>query len=182
MYQSEYAFSYETNEHCNFFLLVFDIVYLLGKNATDDLRLSALDLKPNFKLMMVGSLEVDIQDVQNSINNRDVIDDFDDDNDERTTYNFHKMEVSVILFSLNTFDLVAVTEGIPLFRPRALRLEKSIIFSTMNPEDIRNANSFSIFKALFQIIIYSIFIIFMFTIQFVLNLMIWKCKILLLAR
>lgn len=43
--------------------------------------------------MMVGSLEVDIQDVQNSIDNRDVIDDFDDDNDERTTYNFHKMEV-----------------------------------------------------------------------------------------
>lgn len=64
-----------------------------GKIAADDLRLSALDLKPNFKLMMVGSLEVDIQDVQNSIDNRDVIDDFDDDNDERTTYNFHKMEV-----------------------------------------------------------------------------------------
>lgn len=49
--------------------------------------------------MMVGSLEVDIQDVQNSIDNRDVIDDFDDDNDERTTYNFHKMEV-VYLFIL----------------------------------------------------------------------------------
>lgn len=42
---------------------------------------------------MVGSLEADIQDVQNTIDNRDVIDDFDDDNDERTTYNFHKMEV-----------------------------------------------------------------------------------------
>lgn len=67
----------------------------LGKNAADDLRLSALELKPNFKLMMVGSLEADIQDVQNSIDNRDVIDDFDDDNDERTTYNFHKMEVCI---------------------------------------------------------------------------------------
>lgn len=42
---------------------------------------------------MVGSLEADIQDVQNTFDNRDVIDDFDDDNDERTTYNFHKMEV-----------------------------------------------------------------------------------------
>lgn len=67
----------------------------LGKNAPDDLRLSALELKQNFKLMMVGSLEADIQDVQNTIDNRDVIDDFDDDNDERTTYNFHKMEVCV---------------------------------------------------------------------------------------
>lgn len=65
-----------------------------GKNATDDLRLSALDLKPNFKLMMVGSLEADIQDVQNSIDNRDVVDDFDD-NDERTSYNFHKMQVRI---------------------------------------------------------------------------------------
>lgn len=46
--------------------------------------------------MMVGSLEADIQDVQNSIDNRDVIDDFDDDNDERTTYNCHKMEVSTL--------------------------------------------------------------------------------------
>lgn len=86
-----------------FFPMVLGFVYLLGKNATDDLRLSALDLKPNFKLMMVGSLEVDIQDMQNSIDNKDVIDDFDDDNDERTTYNFHKMEVSSVLFLLNIF-------------------------------------------------------------------------------
>lgn len=66
-----------------------------GKNAPDDLRLSALELKPNFKLMMVGSLEADIQDVCNvQFDNRDVIDDFDDDNnDERSSYNFHKMEV-----------------------------------------------------------------------------------------
>lgn len=66
--------------------------------ATDELRLSALDLKMNFKLMMVGSLEADIQDVQNTFDNRDVIDDFDDDNDERTVYNFHKMEVSHWIF------------------------------------------------------------------------------------
>lgn len=63
--------------------------------ATDELRLGALELKPNFKLMMVGSLEADIQDVQNTIDNRDVIDDFDDDNEERSSYNFHKMEVSI---------------------------------------------------------------------------------------
>lgn len=83
----------------NIVLFFGGVIYLLGKNATDDLRLSALDLKANFKLMMVGSLEEDILDVQNSIDNRDVIDDFDDDNDERTTYNFHKMEVSDVLFS-----------------------------------------------------------------------------------
>lgn len=77
-----------------FFSAFINFIFsILGKAATDDLRLSALDLKPNFKLMMVGSLEADIQDVQNTFDNRDVIDDFDDDNDERTTYNFHKMEV-----------------------------------------------------------------------------------------
>lgn len=85
-----------------------------GKNAADDLRLSALDLKANFKLMMVGSLEVDIQDVQNSIDNRDVIDDFDDDNDERTTYNFHKMEVSTLcwrIFQFTIFQLIIYTRN-----------------------------------------------------------------------
>lgn len=75
----------------------------IGKNASDELRLSALDLKPNFKLMMVGSLEADIQDVCNAqFDNRDVIDDFDDDNnDEKSSYNFHKMEVC--FHSLLTF-------------------------------------------------------------------------------
>lgn len=85
-----------------------------GKNAADDLRLSALDLKANFKLMMVGSLEVDIQDVQNSIDNRDVIDDFDDDNDERTTYNFHKMEVRTLcwrIFQFTIFQLIIYTRN-----------------------------------------------------------------------
>lgn len=69
-----------------------------GKNAPDDLRLSALDLKLNFKLMMVGSLEADIQNVCNAqVDNRDVIDDFDDDhNDEKSPYNFHRMEVSYL--------------------------------------------------------------------------------------
>lgn len=69
----------------------------LGKNAADDLRLSALDLKPNFKLMMVGSLEADIQDVCNAqFDSRDVIDDFDDDhNDEKSSYSFHRMEVNM---------------------------------------------------------------------------------------
>lgn len=69
----------------------------LGKNAADDLRLSALDLKPNFKLMMVGSLEADIQDVCNAqFDSRDVIDDFDDDhNDEKSSYSFHRMEVNI---------------------------------------------------------------------------------------
>lgn len=86
-------FKWKTVQNYTVCLLLF--LLFAGKNAPDDLRLSALELKPNFKLMMVGSLEADIQDVQNSIDNRDVIDDFDDDNDERTTYNFHKMEVCI---------------------------------------------------------------------------------------
>lgn len=48
--------------------------------------------------MMVGSLEADIQNVCNAqVDNRDVIDDFDDDhNDEKSPYNFHRMEVSYL--------------------------------------------------------------------------------------
>lgn len=71
--------------------------HTIGKIAPDDLRLSALDLKANFKLMMVGSLEADIQDVCNAqFDTRDVIDDFDDDhNDEKSSYSFHRMEVNM---------------------------------------------------------------------------------------
>lgn len=61
--------------------------------------------------MMVGSLEADIQDVQNSIDNRDVIDDFDDDNDERTSYNFHKMEVCIEkknLYNKNSMNFIII--------------------------------------------------------------------------
>lgn len=45
--------------------------------------------------MMVGSLESDIEDVCNvQFDNRDIIDDFDDENaDEKTPHHFHKMEV-----------------------------------------------------------------------------------------
>lgn len=131
------------------FSMVFGIPYLLGKNATDDLRLSALDLKPNFKLMMVGSLEVDIQDVQNSIDNRDVIDDFDDDNDERTTYNFHKMEVSWILFSFNIFELAAATKRISLFCSKALRNTR-LFSSPMNSADIEMQKDFPCLKLYFK--------------------------------
>lgn len=81
-----------------------------GKPATDELRLSALELKLNFKLMMVGSLEADIDGVCNvQFDNRDVIDDFDDDNaDGKTPHQFHKMEVRSELIDRgerNTFIL-----------------------------------------------------------------------------
>lgn len=49
----------------------------LGKFAPDDTRLSALEIKPNFKLMMVGSIEADIEEVWKVPEEEDVIDDFD---------------------------------------------------------------------------------------------------------
>jgi ubiquitin-like domain-containing CTD phosphatase 1 len=50
-----------------------------GKQATDDLSIQTLELKPNFKLMMVGSLEKDIE----SANQRpddipEIVDDFEE--------------------------------------------------------------------------------------------------------
>lgn len=46
--------------------------------------------------MMVGSLEVDIEDVCNtSLNNSDVIDDFEEEHDEKCSSQFHNMEVNI---------------------------------------------------------------------------------------
>lgn len=67
----------------------------IGKPAEDDLKLGAMELKAKFKLMMVGSLEADIEDVCNvPFHNRDVIDDFEDDNDDKCPMQFHNMEVN----------------------------------------------------------------------------------------
>ncbi|XP_055307764.1 ubiquitin-like domain-containing CTD phosphatase 1, partial [Sitodiplosis mosellana] len=68
-----------------------------GKVAADDLRLSSLELKLHFKLMMVGSREADIQDVQNLINNQDI----SDDNDEPTTCDHNGEPTS----SMNDYEL-----------------------------------------------------------------------------
>lgn len=50
-----------------------------GKAAADNIKLCALELKPNFKLMMVGSTEADIEDACSLPEDiGEVIDDFDD--------------------------------------------------------------------------------------------------------
>lgn len=50
-----------------------------GKTAADNVKISALELKPNFKLMMVGSTEADIEDAQSLPEDiGEVVDDFDD--------------------------------------------------------------------------------------------------------
>lgn len=50
-----------------------------GKFAPDDVRLGLLELKPNFKIMMVGSTEADIEDACCKPEGLDeVVDDFDD--------------------------------------------------------------------------------------------------------
>lgn len=46
--------------------------------AADEVKLGLLELKPNYKLMMVGSLEADIKDVSNKPFDTHVLDDFDD--------------------------------------------------------------------------------------------------------
>lgn len=69
--------------------------FSLGKPATENLKLIELELKQNFKLMMVGSLEIDIENVCSiPFHQREVIDDFDDDHDDKTPLPFHKMDVS----------------------------------------------------------------------------------------
>ncbi|BFF91984.1 ubiquitin-like domain-containing CTD phosphatase 1 [Drosophila madeirensis] len=50
-----------------------------GKTAPDNVKISALELKPNFKLMMVGSKEADIEDACRLPEDvGEVVDDFDD--------------------------------------------------------------------------------------------------------
>lgn len=57
-----------------------------------------MELKANFKLMMVGSLEADIEAACIPCDQREIIDDFDDDNDVKTPLPFHKMDVSCVLY------------------------------------------------------------------------------------
>lgn len=59
------------------------------------MKLGALELKPNFKLMMVGSLEADIEDVCNKPDDIDeVVNDLDvEDDDVAVEYT----EVNLIL-------------------------------------------------------------------------------------
>ncbi|KAL9892929.1 ubiquitin-like domain-containing CTD phosphatase 1 [Glossina fuscipes] len=55
-----------------------------GKGAEDSVKLSNLELKTNFKLMMVGSTEQDIEDVCHKPEDMvEVIDDFDDQDDKK---------------------------------------------------------------------------------------------------
>lgn len=57
---------------------------IIGKLITDEtLKISELELKSNFKIMMVGSLESDIQSVNQRPDIDSVVNDFDDDNDEK---------------------------------------------------------------------------------------------------
>lgn len=57
-----------------------------GKLAEDNLKLGNLELKPNFKLMMVGSTEADIEDAcQKPEDLGEVLDDFDDNETEEET-------------------------------------------------------------------------------------------------
>lgn len=64
----------------------------LGANAPDDLKLGLLELKPNYKLMMVGSLESDIKDVESRPLDSLVVDDFDDA-EEKKEISIHNSEV-----------------------------------------------------------------------------------------
>ena len=51
----------------------------VGKMAEDTLKLGHLELKPNFKIMMVGSTEADIEDACQRPNDiGEVIDDFEE--------------------------------------------------------------------------------------------------------
>lgn len=78
--------------------------FCLGANASDDLKLGLLELKPNYKLMMVGSLESDIKDVESRPLDSLVVDDFDD-TEEKKEISIHNSEVFlVILFILSIFS------------------------------------------------------------------------------
>ncbi|XP_001656652.2 ubiquitin-like domain-containing CTD phosphatase 1 [Aedes aegypti] len=55
-----------------------------GKFATDEVRLGLLELKANFKLMMVGSLEADIEEASSKPDDiGNVVNDLDNDDDEK---------------------------------------------------------------------------------------------------
>lgn len=69
-----------------------------GANAADDVRLGQLQLKANYKLMMVGSLEADIDDVaKRPADADDVLDDFEDADREATQIPLQKLQVNIFV-------------------------------------------------------------------------------------
>lgn len=57
----------------------YGVVFILGSKPADDLKLGVIELKNNYKLMMVGSLEEDIENVSNRPQGKDeVVDDFNE--------------------------------------------------------------------------------------------------------
>lgn len=88
---------FRANDWSPFWRKRFLSTIFAGKPPADDLKLRDLELKVNFKLMMVGSLESDIEDVCNvPYHNRDIIDDFDVDNDSKSPVQFYNMDVSAV--------------------------------------------------------------------------------------
>lgn len=79
-----------------------------GKFAPDDIRLGLLELKPNFKLMMVGSTEADIEDACNRPEGlEDVIDDFEDPEEialENTAIYLSKIDKRVRDYKIKEFN------------------------------------------------------------------------------
>lgn len=76
--------------------IVSTSVVVSGVNASDDVKLGLLELKANYKLMMVGSLEADIKDVESRPLDSLVVDDFED-TDEKKEISIHNSEVIVEL-------------------------------------------------------------------------------------
>lgn len=75
------------------------IFSLLGKSAEDSCTLGDINLKPNFKIMMMGSLEEAIQDAcSKPTGSEDVINDLDIEDEEIAIENAH-----VIIFFNSTF-------------------------------------------------------------------------------
>lgn len=79
---------------------MFLFVVISGANAPDDLKLGLLELKLNYKLMMVGSLESDIKDVESRPLDSLVVDDFED-TDEKKEISIHNSEVLLVIHILH---------------------------------------------------------------------------------
>lgn len=92
-------------------------IVVTGANAPDDLKLGLLELKQNYKLMMVGSLESDIKDVESRPLDSLVVDDFED-TDEKKEISIHNSEVvrrrheSSLCFTSSYSDCVSNSRSI----------------------------------------------------------------------
>lgn len=90
---------------------IFTIYLFSGKNPDDEVHLSALSIKPGFKIMMMGSLEEEIEAVSLPPEDLpDVVNDFDIPEGEEVAICNREVIIMLLTFGLYLVPFIPVSK------------------------------------------------------------------------